>query len=528
MRALSFVALITLLGASPILAGQTRDENLKRCQEGGPDLRIGGCTALIQGGRETDQNLSKVFNIRGDAYRNKGNYDQAIQDFDQALRLVPNDADSFYNRGSAYLERKDYDRAIQDSDQALRLNPNDTGAFTNRGLAYAAQKPTNQKQIHDPAEYNAYMAAFNMQDPAQKAAAMLAFVNQYPKSIVRMDGLEQAMAAYQQSSNASKVVETARMILQDDPKAVRALAVVTAIDRSLATSGNTQALKESCDDAQKGLQALPTWPKPEGATEPDFDKLKNQMADIFDGAAGFCALQNKDYASAKNYYGKAAQLDPGNLQDAYQLAIADLESHPLDINGFWYGAKAINLAGDNAQARDGISAYVKAKYKNYTGNQEGWDQMVAAAATESAPPANIAASIKAKPTPCEIAVDAVNQNDPATLSISDWEFVLSRATCSPANREAAGKVWQTIQDKQKSGEKSVKLKLAVLVISATRDTIEAAITDENQQAKKADLTVHLETPVLHPPAPGSLIDVVGVLSKYALDPFMFTMDKGSL
>src|SRR5205807_2746087 len=193
-------------------------------------------------------------------------------------------------------------------------------------------------------------------------------------------------------------------------------------------------------------------------------------------------------------YLKAIELEPSNLQDVYQLAISELEPNPMDLNGLWYGAKAINLAGANAQ---GIITYVKAKYKSYTGNFDGWDQLVAAAATQAAPPANFASTLKAKPTPCDIAVDAVKQNDPGTLSFSDWEFVLSHATCSPANKDAADKVWQAILAKQKNGDADVKLKLpAVLVISATKDTIQAAITEENQHDKKADLTVMLEKPTL--------------------------------
>ncbi|HXB21505.1 MAG TPA: hypothetical protein VNV88_08990 [Candidatus Solibacter sp.] len=389
-------------------------------------------------------------------------------------------------------------------------------------------QPTNKKQIQDQAEYNAYIAALNTQDPTQRASAMMAFVNQYPKSVVRIDALEQAMAAYQAANDPTKVAETARTILQENPNAIRARAIVTAISRALATNGNTKALKESCDDAQQGLQALPTWAKPEGIEQPDFDKQKKQIGDIFYGAAGFCALQNKDYAGARNNYLKAVELDPNNLQDVYQLAVADMETNPTDLNGFWYGAKALNLAGGNAQVRDGITAYIKGKYKNYTGSYEGWDQIVAAAAQQSSPPADLVASIKPKPTPCDVAVDAVKKNDPATLSFSDWEFVLSHATCSAANKEAADKVWQVIVAKQKNGDADVKLKLPVLVISATRNTIEAAMTEENQQAKKADLTVNLEKPVLRPPAAGSTIDVVGVISNYTPEPFMFTMEKGDL
>ncbi len=389
-------------------------------------------------------------------------------------------------------------------------------------------QPINKKQIQDPAEYNAYMAALNTQDAGQKAAAMAAFLNQYPKSIVRIDAQEQEMAAYQEAKNPAKVIETARTILQENPNHIRARAIVTAYTRAAATGGDAAALKESCDDSQKGLQSLPTWQKQEGMSDADFDKLKNQMADIFNGAAGFCALQNKDYDAAKKYYLKAIQLDPSSIQDMFQLSIAELEGKPMDLSGFWYAAKAISLAGNEADAVQKISGYAKPRYKNYTGSYEGWDKLVADAATQAAPPATLTASIKPKPTECEIAVNAVKDNDPTTLSISDWEFVLSHAPCSPANKEAADKVWQAILSKQKNGETDVKLQLPVLIISATKTTLQAAITEENQQAKKADVTIKLEKPVLRPPAPGSTVDIIGVLSNYTPEPFMFTMEKADL
>lgn len=396
--------------------------------------------------------------------------------------------------------------------------------------ASAGQDQSGQgKQIKDPAEYNAYIAALNTQDPKQKATAMTAFLQQYPNTIMKQEALEQARAAYQASGDVAKLEEISRLILKDNPSDVQSLALITAIERN---RGTPPAAAEAKADAEKGLQLLPTWKKPEGIQESDFEKVKSQMNIVFNGAAGFGALQARDYPTAKKYYLKAlqsVQLDAGNMQDVYQLSIAELESNPVDVDGFWYAAKAINLAGGNAAAVQSISTYAKAKYKKYHGNTDGFDQIVAGAATQNTPPPNFSASIKPAPTPCEIAVDAVKQNDPGGLSFSDWEFVLSHATCSPANKEAADKVWQAILAKEKNSEgNEVKLKLPVQVISATKDSIQAAITEENQHDKKADLTVNLEKPTLHPPAAGSTVEVVGVLAAYTPEPFMFTMEKGDL
>ncbi|MCL2688632.1 MAG: tetratricopeptide repeat protein [Chitinispirillia bacterium] len=66
---------------------------------------------------------------------NKGRLDEAIREFNQAIRLDPNSAEMYYNRGKIYL-RVDFDMAIADFDQALRLNASFDAAYNNRGLAY--------------------------------------------------------------------------------------------------------------------------------------------------------------------------------------------------------------------------------------------------------------------------------------------------------------------------------------------------------------------------------------------------------
>jgi tetratricopeptide (TPR) repeat protein len=66
----------------------------------------------------------------------KGNYDRAISDYTEAIRLKPNYAKAYYNRGNAYREKGDYDRAISDYNEAIRLNPKDANAYHSRGVAY--------------------------------------------------------------------------------------------------------------------------------------------------------------------------------------------------------------------------------------------------------------------------------------------------------------------------------------------------------------------------------------------------------
>ncbi len=73
-----------------------------------PDLQINSCTSVIQSGRYSGPSLAIAFSNRGNAYFNKGEYDRAIAECDQAIRLDPNVAVAFGNRGAAYSAKKDY------------------------------------------------------------------------------------------------------------------------------------------------------------------------------------------------------------------------------------------------------------------------------------------------------------------------------------------------------------------------------------------------------------------------------------
>jgi hypothetical protein len=76
--------IVGLIGAG---TAQTLDQ--QRCSAPDPGLSISACTAMIQSGRETRQNLAKAFDYRGIAYFHKGESDRAIADFDQAILKLP-------------------------------------------------------------------------------------------------------------------------------------------------------------------------------------------------------------------------------------------------------------------------------------------------------------------------------------------------------------------------------------------------------------------------------------------------------
>jgi len=102
------------------------------------DNVIDGCTAVIQSDREPREKLATAFDNRGVAYRRKGEYDHALQDYNQAIQLNSSNANAYNNRGVIYRIKGEYARSIADYDEAIRLkNGNYPAAHYNRALAYA-------------------------------------------------------------------------------------------------------------------------------------------------------------------------------------------------------------------------------------------------------------------------------------------------------------------------------------------------------------------------------------------------------
>ena len=83
-----------------------------------------------------DPKFTYAYDWRGFAYFDIHNYDKAIADFTEAIRLDPKNKTAYNNRTVAYNDKGDYDRAIADATQAIQLDPNFKEAYMNRALAY--------------------------------------------------------------------------------------------------------------------------------------------------------------------------------------------------------------------------------------------------------------------------------------------------------------------------------------------------------------------------------------------------------
>lgn len=90
-----------------------------------------------------------LYNNRGLAWMNKKDYDKAIADFGEAIRIDPKAAMPYNSRGLAWNAKKEHDKAIADHTEAIRLEPNYANAYASRGYAW-----------HDKKEFDKAIADF--------------------------------------------------------------------------------------------------------------------------------------------------------------------------------------------------------------------------------------------------------------------------------------------------------------------------------------------------------------------------------
>jgi tetratricopeptide (TPR) repeat protein len=113
----------------------------KGSQESGVsvDRQIQGCTSLMQTKGLSPAELATAYNARGVAYYQSEEYDPAIADIDQAIRIYPKLVKAYYNRGLVDRAKGDLDKALADFSDAIRLDPKYVMSFNNRGLVYDAK-----------------------------------------------------------------------------------------------------------------------------------------------------------------------------------------------------------------------------------------------------------------------------------------------------------------------------------------------------------------------------------------------------
>lgn len=138
-------ALMLAVTAPAPLADPARDTVLCSDLEAALDRRFDACNGVI-----ADTTLSA--DIRFEAYlrraaiyfMEKGDFDRAIADASEAIKLKPDDPRGRAARGGLEAAYNQFDKAIADLSEAIRLEPGLVSAFAQRAYAYVQTGETDK------------------------------------------------------------------------------------------------------------------------------------------------------------------------------------------------------------------------------------------------------------------------------------------------------------------------------------------------------------------------------------------------
>lgn len=84
---------------------------------------------------ELNPNNADIYTDRGLACENNG-LDCAIKNYSEAIKIDPKSAMAHYKRGKIYAIKEEHKKAIKDFDEAIRLQPNILDGYASRIDAY--------------------------------------------------------------------------------------------------------------------------------------------------------------------------------------------------------------------------------------------------------------------------------------------------------------------------------------------------------------------------------------------------------
>lgn len=131
----SLAAALLMTGLAPASA-QSRQTMLNWCigkNSPTPEQMARGCTALIDGRSFKGMVLGTIYLNRGLAYKNMGQNDRALKEYNRAVELAPRFPLCYINRAAVYYEAGKFDLALTDAAKAIELNPKATLGYYNHG-----------------------------------------------------------------------------------------------------------------------------------------------------------------------------------------------------------------------------------------------------------------------------------------------------------------------------------------------------------------------------------------------------------
>jgi tetratricopeptide (TPR) repeat protein len=133
------VTLFLTIGSNAVIASElTSCSPLGGAGLAPPDQVIALCTKQIKSGKLRGEDLAWAYSSRADANSKKSNFELAIADYGEAIKLRPEYAGHLISRALVYLRKKDFKLSLDDYSAAIKIEPNNSNYVYYRAGTYMA------------------------------------------------------------------------------------------------------------------------------------------------------------------------------------------------------------------------------------------------------------------------------------------------------------------------------------------------------------------------------------------------------
>lgn len=122
--------------AAPALAdvqAQVFERRRQQCYNSGESFTleesIRGCSDLISMRSINGDGRTQAYKLRGDRYREMRDWDRALSDYNQVIRMRGDHPGAYYRRSEVYLATGQYELAMADAERVIAIVPDTPGGY---------------------------------------------------------------------------------------------------------------------------------------------------------------------------------------------------------------------------------------------------------------------------------------------------------------------------------------------------------------------------------------------------------------
>jgi tetratricopeptide (TPR) repeat protein len=391
-----------------------------------------------------------------------------------------------------------------------------------------------KKEWKERAEYELYESVTKSQDPNQWLASLDKWKAQYPQSDFADLRRQLYLASYRALIKPREAFDAASEVLKDNPNNLVALSAIVEYLYPLVPFGPAELTAQQSADLDTAAKAVAQFRnsletvcskenRPPDMTDDQVAKAKPALKILAQRAAGYIAIERRDYPLAEVELTKVLEMDPNQGQVSFWLGRAILAQNKIkpemqSVALYHFGRASVydGAAGLANADRTTLSAYLKDVYTKYHGSSDGLDKLLALAKSNALPAAGF--TIESKGDIEKRKFEAEEALARANPSLGLWKRIRKELQGDGGEAYFENSMKGAALPGNVNGVTKFKGKLMGMMPAVRPRELTLAI----ESPDKADVTLKLDSALPGKMEPGTEIEFEGVADAFSKDPFMVT------